>query len=60
MLKCANGWEISHKVTKCKFSIKSFSRAKIKDMNDYIKSVLPEDRNHFILHIGTNDIANAN
>ena len=28
-------------------------------MNDHIKPALREDRNHFILHIGTNDITDA-
>ena len=50
---------MSRKATKTKFSIKSFSRAKIKDINDYIKPALREDPNHFILHIGTNDVTNA-
>ena len=34
MLKSVNGWEMSRKATNCKFSIKSFSGAKVKDMND--------------------------
>ena len=34
MLKSVNGWEMSRKATNCKFSIKSLSGAKIKDMND--------------------------
>ena len=50
---------MSRKATKTKFSIKSFSRAKIKDINDYIKPALREDPNHFILHIGTNDLTSA-
>ena len=28
-------------------------------MNDYIKPALPEDSNHFILYIETNDITNT-
>ena len=59
MLKSVNGWEMSRKTTNCKFSIKSFSGAKIKGMNDYIKPSLREDPNHFILYIGTNDITKA-
>ena len=59
MLKSVNGWETSRKATNFKFSIKSFFGAKIKDTNDYIKPALREDPNHFILHIGTNDITNA-
>ena len=34
MLKSVNGWEMSRKATNCKFSVKSLSGAKIKDMND--------------------------
>ena len=37
----------------------NFSGAKIKGMNNYIKPALREDPNHFILHIGTNDITKA-
>ena len=59
VLKSVNGWKMSRKATNCKFSIKSFSGAKIKDMNDYIKPALQENPNHFILHIETNDIPNA-
>ena len=59
MLKSVNGGKMSRTVTNCKSSIKSFSGAKMEDMNDYIKLALLEDLNHFILHIGTNDIAHA-
>ena len=59
MLNVVNGWEMSRKATNYKFSIKSSSGAKIKDMNDYIKPALRKDPNNFILHIGTNDITNA-
>ena len=50
---------MSPKATKCKFIIKSFYGSKIKDTNDYIKPALRDDPNHFILHIGTNDITNT-
>ena len=30
VLRSVNGWEMSHKVTNCKFSTKSFSGAKLK------------------------------
>ena len=59
MLESINGREMPRKAVNCKFSIKSFSRAKIENMNDHIKPALREDRNHFILHIGTNDITDA-
>ena len=33
-----------------------FSGARAKCMNDYLKPSLREDDDHFIVHIGTNDL----
>ena len=40
----------------CKVYVKYFSGAKIKCMEDFIKPMLRENQNHFVLHVGTNDL----
>ena len=57
MVKHINGWEIS----KCllfdfKVYVKQFSGARTKCMKDYMKPSLRENPDHFILHVGTNDL----
>ena len=37
--------------------MKSFSGAKIRDMQDYVKPTLRENPNQIIVHVGTNDLA---
>ena len=57
MVKHINGWEISKCLqSDCKVYVKHFSGAKTKCMGDYMKSSLRENLNHFILHVGTNDL----
>ena len=34
----------------------SFSGAKIRDMQDYVKPALPENPDQIIVHVGTNDL----
>ena len=58
MLKRANGWEISMRLeSDCKVYLKNFSEARTKCTKDYLKPFLREDPNHFILHVGTNDLS---
>ena len=57
MLKHINGWEISKRLeSDCKVHVKHFSGARTKCMKDYLKPSLREDPDHFILHVGTNDL----
>ena len=57
MIKHVNGWEISRKLQgNCKVYVKHFSRAKTKCMKDYIKPSQRENSDHYILHVGTNDL----
>ena len=57
MIKHVNGWEISRKLQgNCKVYVKRFSGAKTKCMKDYIKSSQRENSDHYILHVGTNDL----
>ena len=37
--------------------MKSFSGAKIRDMQDYVKPTLRENPDQIIVHVGTNDLA---
>ena len=57
MIKHVNGWEISRKLQgNCKVHVKHFSRVKTKCMKDYIKPSQRENSDHYILHVGTNDL----
>ena len=57
MIKHVNGWEISRKLQgNCKVYVKNFSGAKTKCMKDYIKPSQRENSDHYILHVGTNDL----
>ena len=40
----------------CKFMLNNFSGAKNESMSDYLKLFLRDDPDHFILHVGTNDL----
>ena len=57
MIKHVNSWEISRKLQgNCKVYVKHFSGAKTKCMKDYIKPSQRENSDHYILHVGTNDL----
>ena len=57
MVKHINGWEISKRLqSDCKVYVKQFSGAKTKCMKDYMNPSLRENFDHFILHVGTNDL----
>ena len=60
IVKGLNGWDLSKKNECYKFSVKSFSGAKVECMKDYIKPSLRESPDHFIIHIGTNDVSDQN
>ena len=57
MVKHINGWKISKRLqSDCKVYVKQFSGARTKCMKDYMKPSLRENPDHFILHVGTNDL----
>ena len=58
MIKHLSGWDMSKKAHKsgCKLYVKSFPGAKTSCMKDYVKPSLRSTPNHFILHVGTNDL----
>ena len=57
MIKHVNSWEISRKLQRnCKVYVKHFSGAKTKCMKDYINHSQRENSDHYILHVGTNDL----
>ena len=60
MTKQLNGWKMSKKIkTNCKVSVNKFSGATTTCMEDYMKSSLRLTPNHFVLHIGTNNLASS-
>ena len=57
MVKHIKGWEISKRLqSDCKVYVKQFSGPRTKCMKDYMKPSLRENPDHFILHVGTNDL----
>ena len=57
MVKHINGWEMAKKVnTDCKVFVKSFSGATTQCMVDYMKPSIRTQPDHFILHVGTNNL----
>ena len=58
MVKHLNRWEMSRKSNaNCKVFVKIFSAAKTTCMNDYIKPSRRGSPDHFILHVGTNNLS---
>ena len=58
MVKQLNGWEMSKKLNaNCKVFVKTFSGAKTTCMHDYVKPSVRSSPDHFILHVGTNDLS---
>ena len=57
MIKHTNGWEIAKKLkSECKVFVRTFPGATSHCMADYMKPLIRAKLNHFILHIGTNDL----
>ena len=52
MVKHVNGWEMS----KNKVPDKTFLGAKTRCKNDYVEPSIRSSADHFILHVGTNDL----
>ena len=58
MVKHLTGWEMSKKLNaNCKVFVKTFSSGKTTCMNDYVKPSVRSSADHFILHVGTNDLS---
>ena len=58
MTKLLNGWEMA-KIIQSNFKIyvKRFSRATVSCMEGYMRPSLRNPTDHFILHVGTNDLS---
>ena len=57
MIKHVNGWHLSKKLKpKYKVMVRSFPGAATQCMNDYGKPSIRAQPDHFILHVGTNDL----
>ena len=54
VLTHVQGYEISKSLKNCKTYVKSFSGAKIRDMQEYVKPTLQENPDQIIIHVGTN------
>ena len=56
MVKHLNGCEMSKKIKNCKVYVRPFPGAKILCMDDYKKPSIRDKPDHFIIHVGTNDL----
>ena len=56
MVKHLNGWEMSKKIKNCKIYVRSSPSAKVECMDDYKKPSIRDKPDHFIIHVGTNDL----
>ena len=55
-IKKIKGWKISKKLQNGNVYLRHFSGAKVRCMKDYLKPPLRENPDHFVLHVGTNDL----
>ena len=60
IFKEVTGYDFREKLTNCHVNIKSVSGAKTSCMVDYANPSLRENPDHFILHVGTNNLASDN
>ena len=56
IIKNIKGWEISRKLQNANAYVRHFLGAKVHCMKDYLKPSLRENPDHFVLHVGTNDL----
>ena len=56
VIKHVNTYDTAENVNKCKVFAKRFSGAKVRCLKDHMKPSLCENPNHFVLHIGKNDL----
>ena len=58
MTKLLNGSEMAKKIqSNYKIYVKTFSGATVSCMEDYMKPSFKNSPDHFILHVGTNDLS---
>ena len=58
MTKLLNSWAMAKRIqSNCKIYVKTFSGATVSCMKDYMKPSLKNLPDHFILHVGTNDLS---
>ena len=58
MTKLINGWEMAKKIqSNCKIYVKTFSGATVSCIEDYMKPFLRNSPDHFILHVGANELS---
>ena len=56
MIKNIKGWETSKKLENANVYVRHFSGAKVRCMKNYLKPSLRENTDHFVLHVGTNEL----
>ena len=56
MIKNIKGWEILKKLQNANVYVRHFSRDKVRCMKYYLKPSLRENPDHFVLHVGTDNL----
>ena len=56
MIRNIKGWGILKKLQNTNVYVRHFSGAKVRCMKDYLKPYLRENSDHFVLHVGTEDL----
>ena len=56
MIKNLKSWEMSKRIKNANVCVRAFTGAKVRCMKDHLKPSLRESPDHFILHVGTNDL----
>ena len=56
LIQHLKGYEMSKKVGKCTVFMKNFGGAEVRCMKDHMKPTIRKKPDHFILHIGTNNL----
>jgi hypothetical protein len=57
IIQHVHGWELSNE--DYNVAVKSFSSSKLEDMKDYLKPLIRRKPDEIILHIGTNNLKDA-
>ena len=56
MVKHHNGWEMTKKMKNCNVYLRGFPGAKVQHMDDCKKPSIRDELDHFIVHVGTNEL----
>ena len=56
MIKHVKSYSLSKRLDNCKVYVKDFPGARVRCMQDYVRSTIRENPEHIIVHVGTSDL----